>query len=89
MAREDRDAIVRAIVALPPKQRTALTLRDFVGATPEEACRRAQVTEGHQRVLLHRAHAKVRSAVTRDDDEANPAAGPGNRPVSHIATQAR
>jgi RNA polymerase sigma-70 factor, ECF subfamily len=60
---EARDCILRAIDALPPAQRTVITLRDIEGWPPEEVCDALDVSDGNQRVLLHRARGKVRSAV--------------------------
>jgi RNA polymerase sigma-70 factor (ECF subfamily) len=72
LAREERAAIARAIAALPPKQRKILTLLDLEGATREEACRHVEVSAGNQRVLLHRARAKVRTRVAQADLVADP-----------------
>jgi RNA polymerase sigma-70 factor, ECF subfamily len=60
-----RDALGRAISALPARQREVLVLRDVLGASAEEACSVIGTTEGNQRVLLHRARAKVRVALER------------------------
>ena len=72
LAREKQDAIARAIAALPPKQRKILTLRDLEGATREEACRHVEVSAANQRVLLHRARAKVRTRLALADGVADP-----------------
>jgi RNA polymerase sigma-70 factor (ECF subfamily) len=55
--------IERAIAALPEAQRTVITLRDVRGAGAEEVCALLGISEGNQRVLLHRARAKVRRAL--------------------------
>jgi RNA polymerase sigma-70 factor, ECF subfamily len=60
---ETRDCILRAIEALPPAQRTVITMRDIEGWPSEEVCDALGVSEGNQRVLLHRARSKVRAAV--------------------------
>jgi RNA polymerase sigma-70 factor, ECF subfamily len=60
---ETRDCILRAIETLPPAQRTVMTLRDIEGWPPEEVCEALGVSDGNQRVLLHRARSKVRAAV--------------------------
>ena len=72
LAREKRDAIARAIAALPPKQRKILTLCDLEGATREEACRQVEVSAGNQRVLLHRSRATVRTRLAQADAVADP-----------------
>ena len=63
---EALDAVKRAIEELPPAQREVITLRDLVGCSAEEACNALEVSETNQRVLLHRARAKVRAAVERE-----------------------
>jgi RNA polymerase sigma-70 factor (ECF subfamily) len=60
---ETRDCILRAVESLPPAQRTVITLRDIEGWPSDEVCAALEVSEGNQRVLLHRARSKVRRAV--------------------------
>jgi RNA polymerase sigma-70 factor (ECF subfamily) len=55
--------IERAIEELPPSQRAAITLRDVEGWTAEEVRNALEISESNQRVLLHRARAKVRKAI--------------------------
>ena len=55
--------IERAIAELPEAQRTVITMRDVRGAAAEEVCALLGISEGNQRVLLHRARAKVRRAL--------------------------
>ncbi len=63
LSRETRLVIDQAIAALPPGQREVITLRDIEGWTTDEVCNVLGVTETNQRVLLHRARAKVRRAL--------------------------
>lgn len=60
---EVRDLILRAIDELPDQQRAAITLRDLEGLDSDEASEVLGVTPGNERVLLHRARAKVRQAL--------------------------
>ena len=60
---ETRTVILRAVEQLPPAQRTVITLRDLEGWPADEVCEVAGVSAGNQRVLLHRARARVRSAL--------------------------
>jgi RNA polymerase sigma-70 factor (ECF subfamily) len=62
LAGEARRTVERAIAALPDNQRAVITLRDVEGLSAEEACNILGVSETNQRVLLHRARAKVRAA---------------------------
>jgi RNA polymerase sigma-70 factor, ECF subfamily len=60
---ETLDAVRHANEDLPPAQRAVITMRDMVGCTPEEVCAALDVTDGNQRVLLHRARSRVRAAL--------------------------
>jgi RNA polymerase sigma-70 factor (ECF subfamily) len=64
LARAETQAVMlEAISALPPRQREVITLRDLSGLSAEEACNVLGLSETNQRVLLHRARAKVRAAL--------------------------
>ncbi|HEY7137301.1 MAG TPA: sigma-70 family RNA polymerase sigma factor [Acidimicrobiia bacterium] len=61
--------VVRSIVAdLPPQQGLVLSLRDVEGMDSDEVCELLGISEGNQRVLLHRARAKCRTALERHGD---------------------
>ena len=55
--------IGRAIDALPPVQAEVIRLRDVLGWSSDEVRNALDLTDTNQRVLLHRARAKVRAAV--------------------------
>jgi RNA polymerase sigma-70 factor, ECF subfamily len=57
--------LASAIDELPPGQRAVIIMRDVEGHGSEETCRILGVSEGNQRVLLHRARAKLRQAIDR------------------------
>lgn len=59
-----------AIAALPAQQREVITLRDVEGWSSDEVCNVLDISETNQRVLLHRARARVRRALERYFDEA-------------------
>jgi RNA polymerase sigma-70 factor, ECF subfamily len=63
LAAEAMDVIAQEIDRLPPAQRAVITLRDVQGFTSEEVRNALDLTETNQRVLLHRARSKVRSAL--------------------------
>ena len=60
---ETARAVRRAIEELPPRQRAVITMRDVEGLDADEVCDVLGLSEANQRVLLHRARAKVRAAV--------------------------
>ena len=66
--RETLDVVLAAIHELPPPQRIVITMRDIQGCDSEEVCEALDVSEGNQRVLLHRARSKVRRALERHLD---------------------
>jgi RNA polymerase sigma-70 factor, ECF subfamily len=55
--------IEREIDRLPPAQRAVITMRDVQGFSSEEVCNALDLSETNQRVLLHRARAKVRGVL--------------------------
>ncbi len=74
VASSEMVALVReAIETLPGAQRTVMTLRDVDGWASEEVCELLGISEGNQRVLLHRARSKVRGYVERRLGREDPA----------------
>jgi RNA polymerase sigma-70 factor (ECF subfamily) len=65
LSHETLDLVKRAIEQLPDPQRLVITLRDVTGCTAEEVCETLGITDGHQRVLLHRARGRVRAILER------------------------
>ena len=63
LAGEAREVIDAAIAELPPMQRRVITLRDLDGLDADETRELLDLTDGNQRVLLHRARSKVRQAL--------------------------
>jgi RNA polymerase sigma-70 factor (ECF subfamily) len=63
LGRETRAVTQTAIARLSAPQRTVIVLRDMEGWTGQEVSELMGVTEGHQRVLLHRARSKIRQAL--------------------------
>ena len=62
LRRELRKELLGAVDRLAPAQRAVITLRDLVGLPAEEVCELLDITDGNQRVLLHRARARVHAA---------------------------
>jgi RNA polymerase sigma-70 factor (ECF subfamily) len=63
ISRETLEVIEDAIESLPPAQRAVISLRDVEGWDAEEVRNALELSETNQRVLLHRARAKVRRAL--------------------------
>jgi RNA polymerase sigma-70 factor (ECF subfamily) len=63
LSAETRRLIEATIATLPDGQRLVITLRDVEGWDASEVCSVLELTETNQRVLLHRARAKVRAAI--------------------------
>jgi RNA polymerase sigma-70 factor, ECF subfamily len=62
---ETREVIMRAIDELPDSQRAVITMRDVEGLPSDAVAAALEITEGNERVLLHRARSKVRRAIER------------------------
>jgi RNA polymerase sigma-70 factor (ECF subfamily) len=62
-SREARRIVEEAIAELPERQRIVITLRDLEGLGSDEVRNALDLSETNQRVLLHRARAKVRQAL--------------------------
>jgi len=63
IAGETRAVVADAIQELSRVQRAVISLRDVEGWSAEETCQALGLTEGNQRVLLHRARSHVRTAL--------------------------
>jgi len=61
---ELRAQLLRAVEALSDEQRAVITLRDLVGCSAAEVCGLLDISDGNQRVLLHRARTRVRLSLT-------------------------
>jgi RNA polymerase sigma-70 factor, ECF subfamily len=68
LSAETLEVILSAIDQLPTAQRTVITLRDVEGWPAAEVCDALEISEGNQRVLLHRARTGVRAALERYHD---------------------
>ena len=63
LSKETLTVVSRAIEALPPNQREVIRLRDVLGWPSSDVRNALDISETNQRVLLHRARAKVRRAL--------------------------
>lgn len=63
LTKETRERLAEAIEALPPAQRAVISLRDVEGWSSEDVRNALDLSETNQRVLLHRARSKVRTAL--------------------------
>jgi RNA polymerase sigma-70 factor, ECF subfamily len=60
---EARQIIDGTIAQLPESQAIVITMCDIEGFEPEEVCNVLDISLTNQRVLLHRARARVRQAL--------------------------
>src|SRR5829696_1924171 len=63
LAQELRGELLAAVEGLPDGQRAVMSLRDLAGLPSEEVCELLDITPVNHRVLLHRARARVRTAL--------------------------
>ena len=77
------DHVQEAIELLPAGQKAVIILRDMEDKTGEEICALLQITPENQRVMLHRARARIRAAIDRITAPAAPKAVP--TPASPVA----
>jgi RNA polymerase sigma-70 factor (ECF subfamily) len=72
---EVRDALRTALGELPERQRAVVTLRDVEGLNAQEVVDLLHISDGAQRVLLHRGRTRLRAALARllDDPSARAA----------------
>lgn len=64
LSREVLQQLGLALSALPPRQRKVVTMRDVCGMGAGEVCAALNISPANQRVLLHRARAVLREALT-------------------------
>jgi RNA polymerase sigma-70 factor (ECF subfamily) len=63
LQRETLKVVTDAIEELPPLQRSVIAMRDIQGCGPDDVCSVLEISDGNQRVLLHRARSRVRAAL--------------------------
>jgi RNA polymerase sigma-70 factor (ECF subfamily) len=63
LSKETRAVVERAIAALPANQRLTITMRDIEDLSAADTCSALGISEGNQRLLLHRARSRVRAAL--------------------------
>ncbi len=63
LAGELRSRLAEVVDTLPDQQRTVILLRDFAGLDGPEVAEALGVSEGNQRVILHRARTRVRDQL--------------------------
>jgi RNA polymerase sigma-70 factor, ECF subfamily len=64
LSREALRQLDRALSELPPRQRTVVAMRDVCGMDAGEVCAALNISAANQRVLLHRARAVLREALS-------------------------
>ena len=68
LGRETIEVVKDAVEQLPGAQQRVITLRDLAGWPADEVCEALDISDGNQRVLLHRARSRVRAALERHLD---------------------
>ena len=63
LSAELREHLLEAVDSLSHDQRAVITLRDLVGLGADEVCELLEISDVNQRVLLHRARSRVRTAL--------------------------
>lgn len=63
LSEETLEVVRSAIAGLPDNQRAVITLRDVEELSSQDICNILGISETNQRVLLHRARARVRAAL--------------------------
>jgi RNA polymerase sigma-70 factor (ECF subfamily) len=66
VAVDERDAAVRALAALSPRQRAAVVLTDLLGYPSEEAARMLGIRSSTVRMHTSRAHAALKETMTHE-----------------------
>jgi RNA polymerase sigma-70 factor (ECF subfamily) len=69
LSKEGAGYLEQAIAALPDNLRQILILRDVEGLDAREVCDMLSLSEGNQRVMLHRARSRVRLALEQYVDK--------------------
>ncbi len=73
LANETRQVVGEALRDLPVAQAQVVILRDIEGCSAAEACKILGLSEGNQRVLLHRGRSKLRAVLEAHFGEGVPA----------------
>ena len=63
---DERDAVVRALANLSPRQRAAVVLTDLLGFTSEQAAQMLGIRASTLRMHTSRAHAVLKETMPRD-----------------------
>jgi RNA polymerase sigma-70 factor (ECF subfamily) len=58
-----RDLIRSSLDQLPARQRQVVTLRDIEGLNGKEVCDLLAISDGNQRILLHRGRSRLREEL--------------------------
>jgi len=65
VAKEIGEIVAAALAELPQRHRVVVMLRDVEGYASEEVCALLHISQGNQRVLLHRGRAAIRGRLER------------------------
>ncbi|MCU0663194.1 MAG: sigma-70 family RNA polymerase sigma factor [Myxococcota bacterium] len=67
--RQISDLVKQVLETIPESQRVVVTLRDVEGLDSNEVCQMLGISEGNQRVLLHRGRTRIRLQLEAKEKE--------------------
>ena len=87
IADEAARTIIAAVAMLPPRDAQIIALRDIQGLSAPEAAEQLGISSGNQRVLLHRARARLRALLRPcAEDQSGPETSEPIRQVDSSST---
>ena len=86
IADEAARTILAAVATLPPRDAQIIALRDIQGLSASEAAEQLGISSGNQRVLLHRARARLRALLRPCVEDQSGRAT--SEPIRHVDSSA-
>ncbi len=86
IADEAARTILAAVATLPPRDAQIIALRDIQGLSAPEAAEQLGISNGNQRVLLHRARVRLRALLRPSAEDQNERETP--QPIREVGSSA-